>query len=154
MMSKAVLLVALLLSLSACAPGKYSFRVAQVCVIGEQGVLQLVHEMKEIANEEKMEFVDASKDTARGLDIIDFADGGRADGSAAIHVVVQRADGMGVTVTNISLPGYQMALGFSEGSNRSDAVRFADKVQNRLAQHWRVEVLPPGSGVMPDPKCK
>lgn len=152
-MLRTALLVAFLVLLSACSSAKPSFRVAQMCLTNEQDVLRFVQEMKDIANEEQMEFVDASADTARGLDTIGYEDRGRASGSPTIHLAIQRTDGMGVTAGNMGLPGYQLALGFSEGSDRSGAVRFADKVINRLGRYWRVEVLPAGSGVMPDPTC-
>ena len=111
-MIKKALLIALLVVLAACLPGKYSFRVAQICLASKETALQLVQEMKQIANEEKMEFLDGSAATARGAEIIGYADPGRADGSVTIHIAVERIDGMGVTVANIGLPGYQMAIGF------------------------------------------
>lgn len=52
-----------------------------------------------------MEFIDGSKETARGLKIIGYDDRGRKDGSAAIHLVVQRADGMLVIAGNMGLLG-------------------------------------------------
>jgi hypothetical protein len=60
--------------------------VAQICLANKYDALKLVQEMKEVANEEKMEFIDGSKETARGLDIIDYKDPGRSigrSGSAA-----------------------------------------------------------------------
>jgi hypothetical protein len=152
-MLKAVVAVALLALLSACSSGTHGFRVAKICVTNKEDALRLVHEMKQIANEEKMEFLDGSAATARGAEIIGYADPGRADGSVTIHIAVERIDGMGVTVANFGLPGYQMAIGFSEGSNRSEGTRFADKVIDRLSRLGRLEELPFGSSVMPDPKC-
>lgn len=152
-MIKKALLIAFLVVLAACLPGKDSFRVAQICLTSKETALQLVQVMKQIANEEQMAFVDGSAETARGLKIIGYDDRGRTDGSLTIHLGVHRADGMGVTIGNMGLPGYKMAIGFSEGSNPSEGNRFANKVIDRLGRLGPLEELPAGSRIQPDPKC-
>jgi hypothetical protein len=133
--------VGVILLLFACSPGKASFRVVQLDLANKQSLALFVEEMKAISKEEQMEYVDGSKETERGLDTIDYSDQGRADGSPTIHLAVQRSDGMGVTAINVSLPGYRVALGFTDGSNAIEARRFADKVIARLEQHWTVEEI-------------
>jgi hypothetical protein len=137
--SSLLLSIAVLVFLSACSPGKASFRAVQLDLVDTQGATLFVEEMKLIAIEEKMDFIDGSKDTERGLSTIDYVDRGRTDGSPTIHLAVQRRDGMGVTAVNVSLPGYRLALGFTEGSSGIEAQRFADKVIARLERNWRVE---------------
>jgi hypothetical protein len=60
-----------------------------------------------------------------------------------------------VTAGNLGLPGYQVALGFSEGSNPSDAHRFAQMVVSKLEEHWHVEIVPDPakSGALPMKNC-
>jgi hypothetical protein len=127
--------------------------MAEMCLSHKNESLELVQELKDVANEEQMEFIDGSEQTARGLKIIGHDDHGRKDGSPTIHLVVQRDDGLLVTVGNMGLPGNQVAIGFSEGPSRAEATRFADRVIGRLRQHWTVDVLAPGSGVIPSLKC-
>jgi hypothetical protein len=127
--------------------------MAEMCLASKDDARELTRELQQIAKEEKMEFIDGSKETARGLKIIGYDDRGRKDGSATLHLVVQRGDGMLVTAGHMGLVGNQVALGFAEGSNRADATRFSDKVIDRLGRHWHIKVLPPGSGVLPDPTC-
>lgn len=138
-LSSLPLSIAVLVLLFACSPGKASFRAVQLDLANAQGVALFIAEMKLIAIEEKMEYIDGSKETERGLNTIDYVDRGRTDGSPTIHLAVQRSDGMGVTAVNVSLPSYRLALGFTEGSNGIEARRFSDKVITRLEQHWRVE---------------
>jgi hypothetical protein len=66
-----------------------------------------------------------------------------------------RRDGVGLTVTNLGLPGYQVAVGFSEGSNSVDAHRLAQMVKSKLAEHWHVEDVPnpATSGAFPIANC-
>ena len=51
-----------------------------------------------------------------------------------------RQDGMGVTASELDGPGYQVALGFSEGSNPANARRIAKNFTKGLAERWRTEV--------------
>jgi len=61
---------------------------------------------------------------------------------------------MGVTAGNLGLPGYEVALGFSEGSSGAEAREFANKVVKRLEQHWQVEIVPAGTGAKPMGGCE
>jgi hypothetical protein len=125
-----------------------------MCVRDAQGMVLFIDEMKSIATQEKMEYRDGSEDTKRGLEIIGDAGARRVDGSPLINILVERRDGLGVTAVNVSLPGYQIALGFLLGANELEAQQFLEKVVKRLRQHWRVDVLPSGSSIEPDQSCK
>lgn len=151
-MLRTALLVAFFVLLAACSSGKDSFRVAQVCFANGQDALRFVQEMKDIADEERMEFIDGSAAAAYGLKAGGY-DRGRASGGPTIHLAVQRDDGMMVMAGNMGLAGYQVALWFIEGSSPSEAIRFADKVIGRLGQLWHVKLLPAGSWVQLDSKC-
>lgn len=153
-MSRSAFLVGLLFFLPACELGKPPLRVAEMCLVDRQEQLLFIDEMRQIAREEKMDFVDGSEDTKRGLDTIGYSDRGRTNDSPTIHIAVQRSDGVGVTAGNMGLSPHQIALGFSEGRNRPEAIQFADRVIKRLERRWRVNVLPAGSGVMPNSGCK
>ena len=147
-------IAALALMLCDCEQGKRPFLMVQMCVQNNAGAAQLVGELKAVADSKGMEFTDNSAETKRGLEAIGHPDRQRADGSPVINVGVLREDGMGIGAGNLGLPGYQVALGFSEGSDKLEARRFADEVIKRLEQHWRVETVPAGSGAMPKPDCK
>jgi hypothetical protein len=157
-MSRALLRVraiaALAFVLCGCAQGTRPFLIVQVCVQNKDGIAQLIGELMSVAESRKMKFVDNSAVTRRDLANVGYASRERADGSPVINIDVERDDGMGVGALNVGLPGYQVALGFSEGSDKLEARRFADEVIKRLEQHWRVETVPPGSGAMPKPDCR
>jgi hypothetical protein len=151
---RSVVIACPLLLLLGCSQGRPPFLILQTCLINAEGVSQFKQEMKSIATEEHMEYVDGSENTKRSLDAIGYAGRERQDGSPVIHVGVDGPDGIGFSATNVSLPGYQVALGFSEGSNSSQAHRFADVVTKRLEQRWQVEVLPAGAAAVPKPGCR
>jgi hypothetical protein len=146
-------LVASLL-LVGCAPGKRPFLIVQMCLSDKQGVSEFVDEMRSIASEEKLEFVDNSSNTEHELKDVGYAGRERAGGSGVINVIVLRKDGMAIGAGNLGLPGYQVAAGFSEGSNVEEARDFSNRVLTRFRKHWRIEVVPAGTGAKPMPGCK
>ena len=125
-----------------------------MCLSNEQGALQFVDEMKSIAAAENFDFVDNSRNTERELKVVDYAGTERTEGSRVINVGVLRKDGLGLGAGNLGLPGYQVAIGFSEGSNAAEAHDFADRVLARLRQRWQIEAVPSGSGAKPMLGCK
>ena len=148
-------LAALSLMLSGCTDGKEGpFLTAQLCVQDKAGIVQLIDELKAVAISRGMRFVDNSADTERDLGTVGYAGRERADGSPTINVAVERGDGMGVGAVNVGLPGYQVALGFTEGSDGLETQRFADEVIAKLEKQWQLERLPTGSAALPKPGCR
>jgi hypothetical protein len=47
---------------------------------------------------------------------------------------------------NLGLPTYQVAMGFSDDPNPSQAQQFADIVIKGLRSRWQVETVPAGAG--------
>jgi hypothetical protein len=137
-----------------CAPGKHQFMMVQMCLTNEKGVAEFFDAMKSIAAANKMTFLDNSSDTNRELKAVGYAGRERQDGSPAINFGVLRKDGQGAFAGNLGLPGYQVALGFSEGSNPTEAHAFANMVVGRLEKHWQVHVVPRGTGAKPIPGCR
>lgn len=148
-------LAALLFFLSGCTYEKAGpFLTAQLCVSNEAGMAQLIDELRKVAASRGMEFNDYSARTERELEIVGYPGKERADGSPLLNVVVGRSDGLSVGATNISLPGYQVALGFTEGSSRLETQHFVDDVIQRLEKYWEIERLPAGSGALPKAGCR
>ena len=145
--------IAILLLLG-CAPGKHPFLMVQMCLSNERGVTDFFDEMKSIADANNMEFLDNSGDTSRELKAVGYVGRERDGGSPAINFGVERKDGQGASAGNLGLPGYQVALGFSEGSNPAEAHAFANMVVSRLEKHWQVHVVPRGTGAKPMPGCE
>jgi hypothetical protein len=150
----ACVLVIVSFLLAGCALGKRPFLMVQMCLSNAKGIDEFIRELKSVAAAEKLKFVDNSGNAERELKEVGYAGRERTGGSRVIDVRVIRNDGMGIGASNVGLPGYQVAMGFSEGSDPSEAHRFADAVIKRLEQHWRVEKVPPGTGALPKPDCK
>jgi hypothetical protein len=98
-----------------------------------------------------MRFFDYSADTERSIENVGHPR--RDDGTPVVYVGVDGGDGLGVRATNVGLPGYQIALGFTEGRDRVETQSFVDEVINEVQAHWRVQRLPAASGALPWPEC-
>jgi hypothetical protein len=140
-------------SLNGCAPGKRPFLQARACLKNGEGASAFASELQSIAREEGVNLIDGSAQTKKNLGTVGYVDRERKDGSSFIYVGIELGDGIGMTAGNLGMPGYQVAVGFSEGSNPARAHRFATKVINRLSSHWRVELVPGEVGVTPMSTC-
>ncbi len=150
----AFVITILLVSGSGCAPTKLPFLTVQFCVQGRAGVAQLIADLKEIANENHMDFADSSAATARNLAQTGYRGHERADGSPVINVGLLAKDGLFVGGGNLGLPGYQVQLGFTTGPDDAESHRFADQVVAQLKRRWQLHVLPPGAAAKPMADCR
>ena len=142
-------------TLYGCAPGKRPFLIAQICLAGSQDLSDFTRELQSIAQAERGRFIDTSADTKRGLGTVGYASAERTKGSPVVNMGIDLGHGVGVTVSNLGLPGFQVALGFSEGSKPREAHRFAEAVIRKLEARWRVQTVPnpAESGALPMPGC-
>ena len=153
-LSKICTFVIASLLLGGCAPGKRPFLMVKMCLSNEQGVAEFIDELKATASAEKLEFVDNSGNAERELKEAGYAGRERTGGSRVIDVRVIRNDGMGIGAANVGLPGFQMAMGFSKGSNALEAQNFANRTLVRFRKHWLVESVPSGAGAKPMAGCR
>jgi len=121
--------------------GKRPFLIAQVCLQNAEDLSAFTRQMQFIARSEGKTLTDHSANTQSELDML----GQPVEKSRMRPVVnmgIERRDGSGVLVANLGLPGYQVALGFSEGSNLAAAQKFAQMVVSKLEERWRIEIVP------------
>jgi len=137
-----------------CAQGKRPFEIVQICLNDEQGISVLKQELRLIANSEKMEFIDNSAETEKDLKAVSSPNNDKVMEGPIINVGVLREDGVGLIAGNVGLPGYQAAIGFSEGENPVYARAFARKVVKQLAQHWQIIFVSPEKGAQPLKNCR
>jgi hypothetical protein len=128
--------------------------MVQMCVSNAQGVEEFVDELKSVASAEKLEFVDNSSYAQRELQELGDPNGRRPDGTHMIDVRLIRNDGLAIGATNIGLPGYQLAMGFSAGSNAAEARNFATRTLARFRQRWPIETVLDGTGALPVAGCR
>lgn len=150
-----IVLTIVAVSLIGCMDGRERpFLMAQVCVRDKAGMVELVDALKAIAAEKRLRFADNTAAAQRDLKTVGYADRDRADGSPALNVAVERHDGLGVGATNLGLPGYQVALGFTEGTDKGETERFTNDVIATIEKHWVVERLPAETRALPKPGCR
>ena len=143
----ASVVIVLVEALSGCGTGKRPFLIAQVCLRNDQDVAAFEREMSSIAGVEGARFIDGSANTQKGLEAIDNPHVNKILMSRPlVNIGFDIGEGVGVTAGNLGMPGYQVALGFSEGSNSTNAHRLANAVVGKLAEHWRVETQSGNTG--------
>ncbi len=146
----AAVLISLLGMLYGCAPGKRPFLMVQLCLGDERNLSEFTSMMRSIAQSEGMKFVDGSAETKKDLKVI----GAPQHPGPVINMGFDREDGVGLMAGDLGSPDYQVAVGFSEGSNPSGAHAFADRVVSRLKTRWHVETVPAGKGAFPMKTCE
>lgn len=136
-----------------CKAGERPENIVQICVQNEQGVNDFLREMQSIAKQNGMEYLDNSDQTRRDLLRTLPPDAKIQNAGNVLNISVERPDGLGLMAGNIGLSKYQIAIGFSYGSNRSDGRGFWKDVSARLGKHWRVETLTSKEGARPMQGC-
>jgi hypothetical protein len=146
-------LVAFAFILQGCTKMQESFMTAQACLVDQMGVLQFKSIMRSIAKLEDLNYIDNSAQHGSDLKQIGADKLLKRDAALAIDVHIEGEGGIGVTAGNLGLPPYQIALGFTEGSDAARAHRLSDRLVQALSQQWHVEILPQGRGVLPMKMC-
>lgn len=141
------------IGLQGCSRNQESFLAIQLCVVDPQGVTQLKSVMRTVAKSENLQFIDNSAQQRNDLKTMGADELLKRDAALAIDVHIEGAEGMGVTAGNLGLPPYQVALGFTEGSDAVKAHQLSDRLVKALSQMWHVEKIPQGKGALPMKTC-
>jgi hypothetical protein len=104
--------------------------------------------MRTIADTEHMQFIDGGALTQKSLATMNVS-----PNYQLIYVGVKGDQGISMEGGNMGLSAYEVALGFSGGSNPSEAHRFADVVVEKLRKKWPVYTVPPGHGATSMKDC-
>lgn len=136
-----------------CGSGGHSFLTVQGCLIDQRGTADFENRLRAIALDEHMSFLDDSAEVARQLKDSGYAGNERTNGTSVLQIYLRRDDGVGLTATNIGLPGFEVALGFADGSDPRQARAFANRVLENIGASWMLETVPTGMGAMPRGGC-
>lgn len=128
--------------------GKRPFLMVQICLGGKHDVTLFKNMMKEIAQSQHMNYFDGSKSTQKDLEAMEVS-----PKYQIIDINIERADGVGFSAGNRGLSAYEVAIGFSEGKNPTEAHNLADLVIRILKQRWQVNIVPPNQGALPTKSC-
>jgi len=150
----APLIGSILVALNACSSPQKAFLTVQLCLVDQQGVDQFLNTMRTVAQTENLKFIDGSAKTGADLKTMGADKLLKSDPAHAINVAIEGEKGMGVTAGNLGLPPYQVALGFTAGSDMAKARRLSDRLVHALAQQWHVATVPQGKGAFPLEGCK
>lgn len=145
--------ISMALFIQGCSRTQESFLTVQTCLVDQQGVAEFLETMRAVAKSESLRFVDGSLKTGESLKTIGADKSLKHDPALTIHVGIEGDGGLGVTAGNLGLPPYQVALGFTEGSDAAKAHRLSDKLVQALSRRWHVETVPQGKGALPMKTC-
>jgi hypothetical protein len=146
-------IASLALILQGCSKMQESFLTVQTCLVDQAGVIQFKSMMRSVAKVEDLKYIDNSAHQGASLKTMEADKLLKRDAALAIDVHIEGPGGMGVTAGNLGLPPYQVALGFTEGSDAAKAHRLSDRLVQALSQRWRVETVPQGKGALPMKTC-
>jgi hypothetical protein len=136
------------LSLLGGCSGQHPSRIVQICLGDKENVAFFKEAMRSIARENGIEFIDGSATTERDLIVLK-----KHPGYTLIYLGIRGRDGIGLEAGNLGLSAYEVALGFSLGSDRSGAQKFEHDVIQELSKRWQVHAVPSGQGAFPLPSC-
>lgn len=142
-----LLAISLLSILGGCS-GQHPSRMIQLCLGDEQGVAAFKDAMRSVARAKDMEFVDGSASTEKDLSTL-----GQHPGYELIYIGVSGKNGIGLEAGNLGLSAHEVAIGFSEGTDKARAQEFEDAVIQALDRRWQVHAVPPNQGALSLESC-
>jgi hypothetical protein len=140
--------------LASCSPRQQEpFKMVQFCLTNSAGADLLSREMRAAAISEGLKFIDNTMATRRGLAITAQTPAQKRDALWVVSFYAGDGDGMGVGAGNMGMSPFDVAVGFTYGSDAKAATAFADRLIARLAKHWRIIPVAPGAGAFPLKEC-
>lgn len=143
----------LALILQGCSKVQEPFLMVQMCLVDQTGVAQFKDVMRANAKLESFEYIDNSAQQGASLRTMGADKLLKRDAALAIDVYLKGKEGMWVSASNLGLPHYQVALGFTEGSDAAKAHRLSGRLVKALSQRWHIETVPQGKGALPMKTC-
>ena len=134
----------ILILVSGCSGGKPPFLMVQFCLKDSSDADQFISLMKSISVSHEMTFIDRSSLSQKELKELKVSPNYRL-----IDISGSDRDGVGWGGGNFALSEYEIAIGFSEGTNPERARQFSEEVISMLGEKWHVHRLPPNKGATP-----
>ena len=122
--------------MAGCKPTPQIKDVLALCINNSDGAAMFVKELRSIAADRNMKFIDDSVDGQRRLAATGGLGTEREDGSPFIQIIVKNSADMGLWAVNYSAPGYQVQVWFLGEASDPEAREFVDYATERLAKNW------------------
>jgi len=139
--------------LDGCGRSQEAFLTVGVCAGDQGGVEQVLETMRATAKSAGLKFIDQSAETRANLENVDANKSLKYGADSLVDAHIEGAGGMGVTASNLGLPPFQIALGFTAGSDSAKGHHLADQLVRALSERWHVQKIPEGEGVRPLKEC-
>jgi hypothetical protein len=122
--------------MTGCTPAPTIKETLTLCFKDSDGASMFIEELRSIAADRNMKFIDDSVDGQRRLAATGGLGTERDDGSPFIQIIVKNSADMGLWALNHSAPGYQVRVLFLGKEADPEAQIFADYATKRLAKIW------------------
>jgi hypothetical protein len=148
-----LVLIACVAAVGGCGEGQRPFVIGSMCLRDARGLEEFKRVVESIAVEEGGDFVDGSARTDEELR--DIGKPRDVSWAPAVNMGVELSRGVGMTAGNLGLPGYQVGVGFTAGSNPQKAHEFAARALAKIQSKWEVTFVPnpAESGILPSTTC-
>ena len=120
----------------------------QVCLDGESEDEDLVLIIKRLAQANRMNIHDRSKQSNRELTNL-----GQHPGYRIVNISASRPDGLGVAVGNLGLSEKEFAIGITQGSDREETDRLTRALEDAIPTNWNPQNVPAGQGAKSSSTC-
>lgn len=124
--------------MTGCKPEPIIGDAISLCLTDTAGASKFIEELRTIAGENNMKFIDDSADGQRRLAATGYRRAERKDGSPFIQISVENSLGHGFWAMNDTAPGYQVRVFFLGKAADPKARVFAEYVTQRLAKTWPI----------------
>ena len=122
--------------MTGCKPAPAIKETLTLCFKDSDGASMFIEELRSIAAERNMKFIDDSVDGKRRLAATGYRGTERSDGSPFIQISVENSAGQGLWAMNDTAPGYQVRVFFLGKEADPEAQIFADYATKRLSKIW------------------
>jgi hypothetical protein len=143
-----ILLPLILLALSGCV-GERPFMMVQLCLKDDQNVDLFKKSIRSIAQSKHMKFTDGSIENQKSLEAMKSS-----PNYPLIDIGAEAEDGTAMGAGNLGMSKYEVAIGFSAGSDAARSRKFAAEVIKSLQLKWKIYPVPPNRGAFPLAACR
>jgi len=126
--------------MTGCKPAPVIKETLAICVKDAGGASMFIDELRSIAADRNMKFIDDSDSERRRLAATNSRESRRSDGNQIIQVSVENGAGIGFWAVNDTKLGYQVFVAFQGKASDPKAQTFVDYTTKRLARNWPIRL--------------
>ena len=149
---RTVVLAIAIVGLGGCGQGKHPFRMVQFCLENSREIPAFKSVIRDISDENQMQFYDRSTDTHQELTSLAADNENVPLNDQTVNISAQHGDDFSFGAGNLGMPTDQIVIGFN-GEDLKAARAFADSAVEKLSTRWTIKEVASGKGAIPLTNC-